>query len=202
MRKLRAPPQAGWLHVMLRHGPSDAMAAAVSRLGEVCERLPLDLHGYCFLPGHAHLLVRAEAAVALRAAAMVHADADPRTTRCLDVALGRHLMEISRYVHLNPLRAGLVWRPEAWPFSSLRGYLGDPSAPGWLVTAAVLERFGTIGARHRYRAFVHAGLQRGTRDVNGRPHWSRRLGSEPETEDRAWRIEPVLTLSPAVAAGA
>ena len=48
--------------------------------------------------------------------------------RVLRVALGHHLATVSRYIHLNPVLAGLVWTPEDWPHSSYRAYLGDPRA--------------------------------------------------------------------------
>jgi hypothetical protein len=102
-------------------------------------------------------------------------------------------MIVSRYIHLNPVDAGLVWCPEDWPFSSFAAYLGDPTSPRFVSTAALLGRFGTIGARHRHRAYVYAGMDPGTRDGDGRPHWSALFGSGSPGEDSAWRIEPVLT---------
>jgi hypothetical protein len=88
-----------------------------------------------------------------------------------------------------------VWCPEHWTYSSFRGYLGDPTAPSFLLTEAVLGRFGAIGARHRHRAYVYAGLDPGTRDFEGRPRWSALFHPGSSSEDLAWRIEPVLTRS-------
>ena len=59
---------------------------------------------------------------------------------------------------------------------------------------AVLGRFGTIGARHRHRAYVYAGMDPGTRDGDGRPRWSALFRPGSLAENLAWRIEPVLTL--------
>jgi putative transposase len=199
-RRLNAPPSAGFRHVMSRAAPGAALCedradarGLLARLGEVCAELPLDVHAYCVLPRHVHLLVRAEAEVAAAALSRLGGGESPRV---VPVALGRHLMEVSRYLHLNPVDAGLSWRPEDWPFSSLRAYLGDPAAPRWLTTAAVLGRFGTIGARHRYRAYVYAGMDPGTRDAHGRPRWSALFAAGSVLEDLAWRIEPVLGLGP------
>jgi hypothetical protein len=196
-RRLNAPASASFRHVMSRAAPGSALfedradaRALLARLAEVCAELPLDLHAYCLLPRHVHLLVRAEAEVAAGVASSLAGGESPRV---VPVALGRHLMEASRYLHLNPVDAGLSWRPEDWPFSSLRGYLGDPTAPAWLTTDAVLARFGTIGARHRYRAYVYAGMDPGTRDAWGRPRWAGLFGADSVLEDLAWRIEPVLT---------
>jgi putative transposase len=201
-RRLKAPASAGWHHAMNRIEPGggwlggrSAAAALVKRLGESCAGFPVDVHAYCLLPRHYHLLVRGErGAVDAAVAAFEAGSAFPRSAphRRVPVSLGRHLMEVSRYIHLNPVDAGLAWRPEDWPYSSFRGYLGDLRAPSWLTTAAVLARFGAIGARHRHRAYVYAGIDPGTRDVDGRPRWRVLFAPGSLAEDLAWRIEPVL----------
>jgi putative transposase len=70
--------------------------------------------------------------------------------------------EISRYVHLNPVRAGLVRRPEEWPWCSYRGYRDPKQRLRWVEYTRVLEEFGgdTAAARRKYRAFLEDGLGR------------------------------------------
>jgi REP element-mobilizing transposase RayT len=174
-----------------------AMTGFLARVAETCARFPVDVHAYCVLPRHYHLLVRAEPEPLREALANLEAMAGfPRVAepRHVPVMLGRHLMGVSRYIHLNPVDAGLVWCPEQWPYSSFRAYLGDLTAPRFILTGALLGRFGTIGARHRYRAYVYAGLDPGTRDGDGRPRWSSLFCTGSTAQDLAWRIEPVLTL--------
>jgi len=91
--------------------------------------------------------------------------------RACPVGAMRNLVLVSRYVHLNPVEAGLTSRAEDWPWSSMRGYLNPAAAPSWLRTSAVLGWFGGIGARQRYRKFVRDGLDRGARDAFGRARW-------------------------------
>jgi len=187
----RAANGVAWL------GDRTAAGSLLARVGVTCSAFPVDVHAYCLLPRHYHLLVRAEPAP-LRAA-LAHLESDlgfpgSAPPRAVPVAFGRHLIGVSRYIHLNPVDAGLVWCPEHWPHSSFRAYLGDPTAPGFLRTEAVLGRFGTIGARHRHRAYVYAGMDPGTRDGDGRPRWSALFRPGTPAEDLAWRIEPVLTL--------
>ena len=187
----RAAHGAAWLH------DRAAANAFLERVGETCVAFPVDLHAYCLLPRHYHVLVRAELAP-LRAA-LAHLELESgfpgaAAPRAVPVAFGRHLMSVSRYIHLNPVDAGLVWCPEHWPYSSFRAYLGDFAAPRLVLTEAVLGRFGTIGARHRHRAYVYAGMDPGTRDGDGRPRWSALFGPGTSAEDLAWRIEPVLVL--------
>ena len=71
-----------------------------------------------------------------------------------------HAWELTRYVHLNPCRAQLAPRPEAWAWSSYRHYLDPRGAPEWLDWPTVLaERSHREAvARIAYKRFVEAGL--------------------------------------------
>ena len=67
-----------------------------------------------------------------------------------------HLLEVIRYLAMNPVRAGLCSRPEQWPWSSFPGHVGI-TPPGCFVQGRlVLELFGSDPqvARRRLRAFV------------------------------------------------
>lgn len=72
-----------------------------------------------------------------------------------------YLVELSRYIHLNPVRAGMAEQPEQWEWSSYRACV-RPSAPGleWLERDEILKRFGKrrAAARAAYRDFVLAGI--------------------------------------------
>jgi hypothetical protein len=187
----RAACGAAWLR------DRASASAFLARVGEACVAFPVDLHAYCLLPRHYHVLVRAEPAPLREALAHLESASGfpgAAAPHAVPVVFGRHLMSVSRYIHLNPVDAGLVWRPEHWPFSSFRAYLGDLTAPRFIMTEALLGRFGTIGARHRHRAYVYAGMDPGTRDGDGRPRWSALFGPGSPAEDLAWRIEPVLAL--------
>ncbi|MEE8391301.1 MAG: hypothetical protein V3S14_10980 [Anaerolineae bacterium] len=63
-----------------------------------------------------------------------------------------YLAHLSKYIHLNPVTAGLVTRPEDWAFSSYRDYAGlrDGTLP---VTSVVLSQFPS---RQAYREFVES----------------------------------------------
>jgi putative transposase len=66
--------------------------------------------------------------------------------------------ELSRYIHLNPVRAGLTNLPEEYPWSSYPNYIGKRKTPGWQMTNWLLQYFGKspTEARRKYRAFVEA----------------------------------------------
>jgi hypothetical protein len=71
-----------------------------------------------------------------------------------------YFREVSRYVVLYPVRAGMVTGPAEWPWSSYRATAGLESPPGWLADGAVLAAFGRrkAEAREGYRRFVLSGI--------------------------------------------
>ena len=71
--------------------------------------------------------------------------------------------ELSRYVHLNPVRARLVQRPEDWAWSSYAGYHRPARRLEWVCTERVLAEFGgdTAAGRGAYRQYVAEGLDNG-----------------------------------------
>jgi hypothetical protein len=71
-----------------------------------------------------------------------------------------HLLEVFRYVLLNPVRAGACSRPEGWAWSSYRAELGLVPRPAFLSRDGLLRHFGDElpVARARLRTFVENGL--------------------------------------------
>ncbi len=71
-----------------------------------------------------------------------------------------HLLELTRYVVLNPVRAGMVDAPQDWPWSSYRATVGSIASPPWLHTDGLLSQFGTRRARAvaAYERFVREGI--------------------------------------------
>ncbi|HUF17986.1 MAG TPA: transposase [Thermoanaerobaculia bacterium] len=67
-----------------------------------------------------------------------------------------YLNEVLRYVVLNPVRAGMVSRPEEYRWSSYRATAGYCASPGWLATDRVLDRIHPDHeqARQSYREYV------------------------------------------------
>jgi len=70
-----------------------------------------------------------------------------------------YLLELVRYIHLNPVRSGMVDNPEDYPWSGHRAYLGKELLP-WLTTDWLLGQFGKseMKAHTAYREFVFEGL--------------------------------------------
>jgi REP element-mobilizing transposase RayT len=71
-----------------------------------------------------------------------------------------YLTQLSRYVHLNPVRARIAARPEQYKWSSYPGYIGKTKENPWVEYAWVLSKFGqdVQEAKKKYRAYVEEGI--------------------------------------------
>ena len=72
-----------------------------------------------------------------------------------------YFLEVSRYIHLNSVRAKAVARPEDYRWSSYLGYVRAARAVPWVTYARVLRQFGRTAtiARRAYGRFVRAGVE-------------------------------------------
>jgi putative transposase len=72
-----------------------------------------------------------------------------------------YLLELARYVVLNPFRAGMVREAGEWPWSSYRAMIGAAPAPDWLLTDWLLGQFDPHRERARkmYADFVSVGAR-------------------------------------------
>jgi len=72
-----------------------------------------------------------------------------------------YFLEVSRYIHLNPVRARVVAHPEQYPWSSYPGYQRARRTMAWITYDRVLDEFGAEAgvARRRYARFVRAGVE-------------------------------------------
>jgi REP element-mobilizing transposase RayT len=95
-----------------------------------------------------------------------------------------YLLELVRYIHLNPIRVGMAKSPEEYSWSSHRAYLCREQLP-WLTTDWVLGQFGksVAKARSSYRSFVMDGLMEEHRpEFHGGKDDSRMLGEDSFVE--------------------
>lgn len=154
------------------------------------ERVGGRIHAYCWMTNHIHLLIQVAETplgafmqrISTRFARAVQARV-PTTGHlfqnryhALLVDVDRYFLALLRYIHLNPVRAGLASDPAEYRWSSHLAYLGLATSD-WLETAYGLRMFDPDPgrARDQYRRFVIQGI--------GAPR-SRRLGESPRGEPR------------------
>lgn len=72
----------------------------------------------------------------------------------------RYLLSVSRYIHLNPIRAKMVKRPEEYRWSSYSTYIGKGKKERWLTCDWILKQYSEdeVQAKRLYKAFVDKGL--------------------------------------------
>jgi putative transposase len=136
-------------------------------LANVVRRFAWHCHSYCLLPNHYHLLIEtphANLSAGMQRLNGVYAQAfNQRHGFVGHVFQGRfhsvlvesasHLVEIARYLALNPVRSGLCGHPSDWAWSSYRATAGLAAKPPLLTVGSLLEQFGTTPERAR-EAFV------------------------------------------------
>ena len=140
----------------------------------VCERHHFVVHSFCQMSNHYHLLVEtveANLSQGMRQLNGVYTQHFNRRHKLVGHVLqGRYkailvqqekyLLELARYIVLNPVRAHMVVSPDAWPWSSHRYFLDDATPPCWLARDWLLSQFGATRdeAVPAYCRFVAAGM--------------------------------------------
>ena len=145
-RRLRLHVPGGFYHVTLRGNHQQPIFFSDSDrdlldgvVAEAIEKLAARVHAYCWMTNHLHMLVQISDAplgllvlrIASRYARAVQTLLDTtghlfeRRYHAVLVDADAYLTTLVRYIHLNPVRAGLVSDPAAYPWSSHRVYLGS-----------------------------------------------------------------------------
>ncbi len=184
-RPKRLEFEGGLYHVMTRGNNRQAIFKTdddhhkfLALLVREKERHPFYLYAYVLMTNHIHLLVEQRvdrlSSIMQRQLTAYARYWNRKYRRVGHVFQGRYkaflcqkdqyLSELVRYIHLNPVRAKLVQRPEDFRWSSHRAYLGIEHCT-WLDSEPVLRHFGANRSRaiKVYRSFVDAGSPQGHR---------------------------------------
>ena len=144
----------------------------VSLLADLHQRWGTVIHGYCLMSNHYHLEVETPDGALSQPikwlnqtyASYLNWRLERRghlfdgRFKSLVVDADTYLHELSRYIHLNPVRAGIIQHPADYRWSSYRAFIGLTQEPPWLSTGLILDRFGDTEPHRRtsYRQFVEA----------------------------------------------
>jgi len=144
----------------------------ISYLESAIVRYGAIIHVYCLMDNHYHLLV--ETPSGNLSQIMQHINGAYTTYfnvkrqrsghlfqgryKAILIDVDEYAKELSRYIHLNPVRAGAVGTPGKYRWSSYVYYADRRNCPEWLVTDFILGYFSEKAsvARKRYRDFVES----------------------------------------------
>ena len=168
---------------------------------------PFYVYAYCLMPNHVHLLAEMRddpISRVMHGLLTAYSQYHNRKYRQMGHLFqgrykailcqsDRYLAELVRYIHLNPVRAKMVARPEDYEYSGHRAYLGTDRS-GLLDTEPVLRHFGAQKKRAvaHYTQFVNAAL-----DQQSQQHYyvsaeGRMLGDEEFLDQVKHRIGDYL----------
>ncbi|MCF6257411.1 MAG: transposase [Gammaproteobacteria bacterium] len=145
----------------------DLLGREIDQQGWLC-------YAYCLMDNHYHLLIEtpeANLSKGMRRLNQVYTQAfNRRHGRVGHVLQGRYksivvdkdsyFLELSRYIVLNPVRAGMVKAAQDWSWSNYRATAGIIASPAWLQVKPVWKQlaYKQVEARKRYREFVQQGI--------------------------------------------
>jgi REP element-mobilizing transposase RayT len=143
-------------------------------LESATERYKAVIHAYCLMDNHYHILLQTPEG---NLSQIMHHINGAYTNyyntkrnraghlfqgryKAFLVSIDEYAKELSRYIHLNPVRAGMVETPEAYRWTSYKDYIGINKPPVWLYTDFVLNLFDrrVTVSRKEYRKFVESML--------------------------------------------
>jgi REP element-mobilizing transposase RayT len=143
-------------------------------VGEICRLWGLKVYAYCLMDNHYHLLLQTPQAGLSRAMRhldgiytqkfnRVHQRDGPLFRgryRAILIDAEVYFLAVARYIHYNPVAAGVVSDIDRYHWSSHRGYLDKTRSPTWLDIKSVLSRFGQgRSGLQAYQRFMHSGVE-------------------------------------------
>jgi len=180
-RPLRIEFEGAFYHVMARGNARQDIflndgdrQAFLENLGRVSQRFDWSIWAWCLMDNHYHLLIETRQPTLSKGMREVNGvytqGFNRRYRRVGHVLQGRYkailvdqdtyLLELARYIVLNPVRAGLVQNSGESAWSSYRAVMGKVPAPDWLPVDDILAMFHSQRgpARRAYARFITDGI--------------------------------------------
>ena len=200
-RPIRIAFPGAWYHVMNRGRRSENSyldkldyKAFVELLQETSDAWNIRIAAYCLMPNHYHMLVYTPEGNISRAMRHINGVYTQRFNRRyhLDGQLFRgryksiivngdsYLLQLVRYIHRNPLKAGIVDDLKAYLWSSHKAYLSVAKKWDWLHKGFILDRL-TDDKKfqiRQYRSFVAVDDDKDLEDVMDSRKWPSMLGPQ------------------------
>jgi len=179
-RPLRIEYENAYYHVMNRGQgrrqvfPNvDHYADFQQCLSEAHIRFGIEVHAYCLMGNHYHLLIKTPRGNLSRVMRHIDGVYTQRHNRrkktdgslfrgrykAIVIDASSYLLQVSRYIHRNPieLKKPLVAQLEAYPWSSYSAYINKAKVPNWLNRKTVYGELGSVHKYSAYKTFINAG---------------------------------------------
>ena len=181
-RPLRIEYEGAVYHVISRGNRGEHIFAEdqdkeyfIETLQNAIEKYKIDLYAYCVMGNHYHLLMTTPYGKLTKAMHYIgssygsflrrrrgwigHVFAGRYKSLCVEKE--GYLLELSRYLHLNPVKAGLAEKPEGYKWTSYGYYIGQKEKPARLNTDWILTEYGNDrkAASTKYRKFVESAIK-------------------------------------------
>jgi putative transposase len=179
-RSQRLEYENAWYHVMNRgrgrqmiFNSEAQYQAFLDTIGEAHNRFGIEIHAYCLMGNHYHLLVKTPRGNLSRCMRHINGLYTQRYNRlektdgplfrgrfkAILVDQDSYLLSVTRYIHRNPidLEKPLVKTLASYPWSSYPAYINKTPGPDWLYRDETYSLFGSKQPYHRYQRYVEMG---------------------------------------------
>jgi putative transposase len=176
-RPLRVEYPGAYYHIMNRGNRREDIFISnydrekfLAYLAIITERFSINVHTYCLMNNHYHLLIETSEPNLSNAVKWLNGSyaTDVNTKRkkgghlfqgrfkSIIIEADEYLKHLSRYIHLNPVRAKIVENPSDFKWSSYPAFIGKEKEPEWLETNWLLSCFGKSKkeGKRNYKQFV------------------------------------------------
>jgi REP element-mobilizing transposase RayT len=200
-RPLRIEYEGAWYHVMNRGRRAEKIffekqdyLMFIELLEEALQMWNIRIAAYCLMPNHYHILVQTPDGNIARSMRHINGVYTQRFNRKHDwdgplfrgryksilVSADSHLLQLVRYIHRNPQKAGLADNLDDYPWSSHKGYLSVAKRWNWLYKEFIFSLLTQTRKEwvKRYRQFVAVEDEDDIAGVIEGKRWPSILGSE------------------------
>jgi putative transposase len=176
-RPLRKNFDGGWYHAF-NHGAGNLNVfntdqqrhVFLALLQKMIKTYQIQIHAYCLMSNHYHLLIKTPQGNIsdmmrdlMGSYARFFNKAEKRKGplfqnrfKAIIISEYKYLLALSRYIHLNPIKAGLIDAAENYRWSSFRSYIGKRNKhDSWLNTEKILSHFKRGNQLSAYKRFVY-----------------------------------------------
>lgn len=180
-RPLRVEYEDAWYHVMNRganrksiFGTDELRYIFLSLIEEIVKLFSVEIHAYCLMGNHYHLLVRTPYSNLGRAMRYLNGVYTQRYNcynktdgalfrgryKAIIIENNNYLLQVNRYIHLNPIQAKLCKDPDRYFWSSYQHYVLKENVNKWLKTNYFIDE---MGGRDKYIEYILEGIDEETK---------------------------------------